>query len=194
MVKKDGLGVKFLNKVAFLPKKGGNQMKSSLVKCGVVFLIAIIFCPYSSFAEIIIKYDRFKNITVIQIDPSKTVGTSNSPALTLFGYYNGEMPSRPAICSLGFVARSPSWTFLRCHDLSCLADGKPIQLPASKHSGDIGRGSVSEHVSVMIPFSIIEQLSKCEKLEFQLCSVEFSLSRNEMEDLRAFVEAFSEKK
>jgi hypothetical protein len=169
-------------------------MKSLLGKLGVVLVAVAIFYPYDSFADIIIKYDRFKNVTVVHTDYSKVAGTSNSPALILFGFYAGQTPSRPAECSIGFASRSPGWMFLRCHDLSCLADGKPVRLPPSKHSGEPGRGYVSEHVTVVIPFNIVEQLSKCEKVEFQLCSQEFSLSKYEMEDLKTFVEAFAEKK
>ncbi len=83
------------------------------------------------------------------------------------------------------------WAYLHCHSLSCLADGSPVKLPPSEHDGRVGRGYVMEFISVMTPFSIIEQLSKCEKVEFKLCNTEFTLTKQEMQDLKTFVEAFT---
>ena len=157
-------------------------------------MLVVIFYPYNSFAEIEIKYDRFKNRTNVWTDPKKIGGTVKQPALVLLGSYDGQTPSRPEICEIAFFIRSASWAYLHCHSLYCLADGKPVELPPSKHKGRVGRGYVLEHIFIMVPFSFVEQLSKCEKLEFKLCNTEFSLSRYEMEDLKTFVEAFFEKK
>jgi len=154
----------------------------------------VIFYPYNAFAEIEIKYDRFKNKTVVKTNPKKTAGTVRQPELVLIGFYDGQTPSRPPDCMIAFSLRSSSWAYLRCHSLNCLADGKPVELPPSKHDGIVGRGYVIEQVFIMIPFSIVEQLSKCEKLEFKLCNTEFFLSIYEMQDLKTFVEAFLEKK
>jgi hypothetical protein len=55
----------------------------------------------------------------------------------------------------------------------------------------VGRGYVLEQISIVVPFSIVEQLSKSEKVEFKLCTTEFTLGKSEMEDLRTFVEAFT---
>jgi len=169
-------------------------MKSLLGKLGVIFMSVVIFYPYNSFAEIEIKYDRFKNRTVVWTDPKKTAGTVIQPALVLIGSYDGQTASRPGECQLGFVLRSPSWAYLRCHSIYCLADKRPLELPPSKHDGKVGRGYVLEQIFITIPFSIIEQLSKCEKVDFKLCNTEFSLSRYEMEDLKTFVDAFKEKR
>lgn len=165
-------------------------MKSLLSKLGVILMAVVIFYPYNSFAEIEIKYDRFRNRTVVQIDPEKVAKVAKSSAFVLIGGYDGQTPSRPAICSLGFYLRSQSWRFLDCHPLYCLADGRPVQLPPSKHSGLTGEGYVIEQIFVRIPFSIVEQLSKCKKIEFKLCNTELSLSSYEMEDLKTFVKAF----
>jgi hypothetical protein len=170
-------------------------MKSLLVKLGVILMSVVIFYPYNTFAEIEIKYDRFKNNTVVQTSPKTlTAGTPIKPILYLIGGYDGQTPSRPALCVLGFASISPNWKFLRCHSLYCLADGNPVELPPSKHSGNVGKSYVLERISAMVPFSIIEQLSKCEKVEFKICNTEFALSKDEIEDLKTFVEAFFEKK
>jgi hypothetical protein len=167
-------------------------MKSLSVKLGVILMAVVIFYPHNSLAEIEIKYDRFKDRTIVQTDPKKTgIGTKLQPALSLVGFYSGQTPSIPNACLLGFVLTNPSWAYLRCHSLYCLADGNPIELPSSKHRGDVGRGYVIEQVSVWISFSIIEQLSKSEKVEFKLCNTEFTLTKNQMQDLRTFVEAFT---
>jgi len=168
-------------------------MKSLLGKVGVIILAVVIFYSYNAFAEIEIKYDRFKNMTVVKTVP-KGGGTVRQPKLILIGFYDGQTPSRPPVCDLGFSVQSGSWAYLRCHSLNCLADGKPVELPPSKHDGRVGRGYVIEQVYITIPLSIVEQLSKCEKVEFKLCNTEFSLSRYEMEDLKTFMEAFLEKK
>jgi hypothetical protein len=170
-------------------------MKSLLGKFGVILVAVVIFYPCNSFAEIQIKYDKFKNRTVVSTDPKRTeIGTKLHPALNLVGSYPGQTPSRPMDCQLGFVLTNPSWAYLRCHYLYCLADGNPVELPPSKHHGDVGRGSVLEQVFVWVSFSIIEQLSKSERVEFKLCNTEFTLTENQMQDLKTFVEAFLEKK
>jgi hypothetical protein len=69
-----------------------------------------------------------------------------------------------------------------------------VVLPSSKHDGKVGRGYVLEFITIIVPFTIIEQLSNCQKVEFKICNTEFPISNYELEDLKTFVEAFSEKK
>jgi len=166
-------------------------MKSLLVKLGVILVLVIIFCPCNSFAEI--EINRFKNKTVVRTKPGTARGTEKQPALVLFGIYDGQTPTRPGeVYSIEFVLESPSWAYLHCHSVDCLADGSPVQLPPSEHRGTVGKGYVIEHISIMVPFSIVERLSKSEKVEFKLCATEFTLGKSEMEDLRTFVEAFTD--
>jgi hypothetical protein len=170
-------------------------MKSLLGKLGVVLIAVIVLLPYNSLAEIKIQYDKFKDMTVVSTDPKRTkIGTKLHPTLTLLGTYPSQIPSTPKICELGFILTNPSWAYLDCHHLDCLVDGSPVKLPPSKHHGTVGKGSVLEQVSVWVPFSITEQLSKSQKVEFKLCNTEFTLTKEEMQDLRTFVEAFTEKK
>jgi hypothetical protein len=167
-------------------------MKSLLVKLGVILVLVIIFYPCNSFAEIEIIYDRFKNTAVVRTKSGTARGTEKQPALVLFGIYDGQTPTRPTgECSIGFVLESPSWVYLDCHSVDCLVDGSPVQLPPSKHRGIVGGGYVLENISIIVPFSIVEQLSKSEKVKFKLCATEFTLGKSEMEDLRTFVEAFT---
>jgi hypothetical protein len=175
-------------------KKMGYQMKSLSVKLGVILMVVVIFYTYNSFAEIEIKYDRFTNKTTVRTDPKKTAGTAIQPALVLMGSYDGETPSKPGVCTLAFALNSSSWVYLRCHTINCLADGKPVVLPSSKHNGKVGKGFVFEFITIMVPFNIIEQLSNYQKVEFKICNTEFSISNYELEDLKTFVEAFKEKK
>jgi hypothetical protein len=169
-------------------------MKSLSVKLGIVLVAVVIFYPYISFAGIEIKYDKFTNKTTVRTDPKKVAGTVIQPALILIGSYEGETPSKPAECTLAFALRSSSWAYLRCHQVYCLVDGKPVVLPSSKHDGKVGRGYVLEFITIIVPFTIIEQLSNCQKVEFKICNTEFPISNYELEDLKTFVEAFSEKK
>jgi|SRR4030042_827188 hypothetical protein len=167
-------------------------MKSLSVRLGVVLVAFVIFYPCNSFAEIEINYNRFENETVVRTKPGTARGTEKQPALVLIGSYDGQTPTRPGGgCSIGFYLESPSWAYLSCHSVDCLADGSPVQLPPSKHRGRVGRGYVLEQISIVVPFSIVEQLSKSGKVEFKLCTTEFTLGKSEMEDLRTFVEAFT---
>jgi hypothetical protein len=169
-------------------------MKSLSVKLGVIFWVFVVFYPYVSFAGIEIKYDRFKDKTTVQTDPKRTAGTALQPALVLIGRYDGQTPSRPAECTLAFAVRTSSWAYLRCHSVDCLADGKPVALPSSKHDWKVGKGYVFEFISIIVPFTIMEQLSNCQKVEFKICNTEFSISKYELEDLKTFVEAFKERR
>jgi hypothetical protein len=158
----------------------------------LMIMFPILIIGKSSFAEIEIKYDKFKDITKVQTHPQKTGGTKLQPALVLIGDYAGRTPSTPKVCQLAFALKGSSWAYLDCHSLSCLADGSPVKLPSSKHDGRVGKGYVMELISIMIPFSIIEQLSKCEKAEFKPCNTEFTLTKQEMQDLGTFMGAFKE--
>ncbi len=113
-------------------------MKSLSIKLGVILIAVAIFYSSSSFAEIEVKYDRFKNRTVVQTDPKKIGGTTLQPALVLLGSYIGRTPPTPATCTLEFVSTASNWEYLRCHSLSCLADGSLVKLPPSEHSGSRG--------------------------------------------------------
>ncbi len=57
-----------------------------------------------------------------------------------------------------------------------------------------GEAYVVEEIFILMPFSIVEQLSKSKKVEFKLCDTESTLAKKEMKDLKTFVEAFFEKK
>ena len=165
-------------------------MKSLSAKLGFILVAFVICYPCNSFAEIEINYNRFNNTTVVRTKPGTARGTEKQPALVLIGIYDGRIPTRVG-CSIGFYLESPSWAYLHCHSVDCLADGSPVQLPPSEHRGTVGRGFVLESISIMVPFSIVEQLSKSEKVEFKLCTTEFTLGKSEMEDLRTFVEVFT---
>jgi hypothetical protein len=169
------------------------KMKLS-AKLGIILFAFIVFYPYISFAEIQIKYDRFKDKTTVQTDPKKTRGTKFQPALVLIGSYGGQSPSKPGVCDLALALQASSWEYLRCHSVACLADGKPVELPPPKHDGHVRRGYVLEFIIMMVPFNTIEQLSKSEKVELKICNTEFTLTKEEMQDLRTFVEAFAERK
>jgi hypothetical protein len=159
----------------------------------ILMVLVTVSFSVNSFAEIEIKYDKFKNRTFVQIEPTRSVmaGTSIKPALDLVGWYEGQKPYKPKTCIIGFSAISPSWKYLSCHSVYCLADGKRVEMPPSKHHGEVlPNRVVFEIITILVPFSIVEGISKCENIQFKICDTEFSLSKYEMEDLKTFVGVF----
>lgn len=170
-------------------------MKSLLGGVGVILTVILIFCAHNSFAEIRIKYDRSKDKTKVQTTPKTTPGTVSHPGLVLVGFYDGQTPSKPGSCTLAFaVVSMQGWAYLRCHSINCLADGKRVELPPFEHRGEVRKaGGVFEFISTVVPFNLVEQLSNSQKVEFKLCNTEFVPTKQEMEDLRTFVDAFKQK-
>ncbi len=106
----------------------------------------------------------------------------------LWVFMPGVAPSPPAFVSLTVSSRSESWRYLKCHDLSLLADGVAVKGTVPTHNGDVGRGGVYESVNVVIPLARFQRLARARSVEGKLCNVEFSLTALNIARLNAFTE------
>ncbi len=117
-------------------------MKSLLVTLGVIFSAFVIFYPYNSFAEAKIKYDKFKDVTVVSIEiikegrlliGDKSIRREIQPTIRFSGSYPGQGPSIPNDCKFEYTLLHRNLRYRGCpHDLYCLADGNPIAMQPSK--------------------------------------------------------------
>ncbi len=166
-----------------------------------------------------IKYDKYKDLTVVSIEMIKIgrplIGDKSGtrgiqPTIRFSGSYPGQKPAMPNDCKFEYHLMNRNMNYRGCtNDLYCFADGTPVELPPAKRSvrsvivdhypgpgdkkGRWGEAYAVEEILIMIPFSSVEKLSKSEKVEFKLCDTESTFTEKEMADLKIFVEAFREK-
>ena len=98
----------------------------------------------------------------------------------------GEKPSVPSVILLNLSSSSKEWTYLKCHDVTLLADGKRVELGAAHHDGDTGRDGVRERVSVSVSTLTLLSIARAFILEGRLCGTEFTLRSRELTALRNF--------
>jgi hypothetical protein len=121
-------------------------------------------------------YDRFKDVSAIF--SSNRLGADKY--FVIQAVHKGKVPTDldARAYRLQFWSTSrDGWEYLRCHDFSMLADGKPVRLGESEHDGSIlssGR-LVSEYVTVGAGPEILEALANAEVVEIQVCSSVFTL-------------------
>ena len=160
--------------------------KIVFVLLAVVSLLLVI----NASAEIEIRYDKFKDMTIVMTKPGSVSTAPTSPGITWMGWYKGTVISIPKEVILKFVSSSRSWQYLRCHEVGCLVDGKIVRLPESKHHGSTNRGGVLEQISVVIPFETAKQIAFAEKVEFKICNAEFAMGKYDHDDAQTFIKKF----
>lgn len=77
--------------------------------------------------------------------------------------------------------------------LRVILDGKERLLIGAmkRQSGDVlSGGRVTEQLTMQVPFSVIERLSRATKLEMQIGLEEFELTPQQIADLREWVKRF----
>lgn len=83
-----------------------------------------------------------------------------------------------------------SWQYLRCHTLDILADGQPLPIPETRHSGDVHTGGVSEYVSVDIGDAATATLFAAHSIRARLCTDTFELAPAQIATLGRYAAAW----
>ncbi|MCK4828788.1 hypothetical protein KA005_74375 [bacterium] len=145
-----------------------------------------------------VKHDRFKDWTSITLGQNyMTIMFSKmrkQPQLMPSISYKGKTPPGLGVTvNLGFFSVNDSWKYLKSHDLYCLADDQPIELPETNHRGEVmSSGSVLEVIHFDVSYETFEVLCKASKLEFKLHLTEFKLSEKEQTVLKQFKQVYEE--
>lgn len=156
----------------------------------LVAIFTLNFClAHSSQAEIKVKVDSFTGKTTVNTKPTPF---TERPSFNLLGRYRDETDKPNAVLSILLYSSSPTWQYLHCYSTFWLADNKPINLPQPTHKGFVGTGFVMEHLAITpVPLSALQQMATAQKVEFKVCNDEFTLTTEEMKDLKRFVEIFT---
>jgi len=154
-------------------------------------VVAWLCTQLPAVAEVQVQYDRFKQKTVVAIGPK--FGETH-PTLYVLSAFDGEsLSKRPDVVAFMFSAKSESWQYLDCHTTSLLVDGKPLPLETEHDGSVMSGGDVIEYIKSMITFEKFQQIASAKKVEVQICNTEFSLSDEDMNDLKQFVNLITPK-
>ena len=139
---------------------------------------------YSHSYKITEEFDRFNGTTNVVLLPDAADTVDNPQgSLAVVYHYNGTTPVPPGLVLLAFSSWHDDWQFLECHDLTLLVDGRSMPLETT-HDGSVESGFVSEQVISEITLRDFLTIVNANKVEGQLCRMEFELTSSQMEALR----------
>jgi len=137
--------------------------------------------------EITEEFDKFTSTTKVHLVPDSDEAYGGKPgALFVLYLYEGKDPTPPATVVFGFYSKHATWKYLECHSLYFLLDGKKQLAVDTDHSGDVGRGYVTEFVSGTLTLKDFLAIVSSTKVEGRLCNDEFRFSLNQMCALQDF--------
>lgn len=120
-------------------------MKSPKIAAVVAMAAAFLCCLSSAQAGVTAKFDRFKRVTVVSLEPDrgKIDGT-----IQLFAYASiGPGPEKQYLSTVVLLnSVNRNWRYLDCYSTRWLADGALVQMPLAQHGGSVSGTFVIEHV------------------------------------------------
>jgi hypothetical protein len=141
----------------------------------------ILLLTFPAFAQIDVKYDKFKDYTVLTSQPNR-IGYLQ---LTVKAMHQGEKPADLKYYLL-FRSSSRTWQFLRGRGLIFLADGERIDLGEGSHDGNVSRHSSGVVELMMYPLTRteLEKLANASSLEMKLGYVEKKLDGDDRKGMK----------
>jgi hypothetical protein len=170
--------------------------------------VAATLKQHKSKGKLVLKYDRFKDYTVVACKPFDLLTTGEKmavafasglgrgpygrgPAITFpsrfelsaaFGFKGTKLNDDPKF-ALIFITGSADWRFLKDHSLYALVDGERFELGEGKHDGDVHYGGVTEELIFELTRSQFEVLATGRSVEIQLGGFERKLKSGNIERL-----------
>lgn len=126
------------------------------------------------------EYDRFKNQTEAKLT---RVDIGSGFNLTAYYLMPGSTPSLPDMVGFLLSHSSTDWEYLRCSDVSMLADGAPVEVQDAQHDGTVGRGYVIEYITFHLSVSTLLRLTRAKQIDLRVCTTEMSLGSKEISAL-----------
>ncbi len=137
-------------------------------------------------ADIVNKYDRFKDVTIVST--SKMLVRGNKRSIRTYAEYNfaGKTQKKPEKVSFYFYA-SAARPLFREDDLQLnfLVDNKRISLGEAKLADEEKTKTVTKQtVVVTMSYETFEQIANGEKAEFQIGTLEYKLTNVQLDAFR----------
>lgn len=159
--------------------------------------------------KLVLKYDKFKDYTVVACKPFDLLTTGEhmavglaqgmgsgpsgrGPAVTFpsrfelsgaFGFKGVKLNDDPKF-GLIFITGGADWRFLKDHRLYALVDGERLELGEGQHDGNVYLGGVSEEMIFDLTRDQIEKLANGKSVEIQLGGFERKLKSGNLERLK----------
>lgn len=89
--------------------------------------------------------------------------------------------------NLSFSGVFREWTYLRCHSVDAVVDGRPLPLPEFHHDGRVLGRSVSEDISAHLPLELVEQMAGGRSLRFRVCNDVIGFDQEQIDSLRTLL-------
>jgi hypothetical protein len=156
----------------------------------VVMVMLVVMNASADSQRVKAEFDRFSDTTSVILSPRSGQMASWAPEISIFSSFKGtKIRATPStIVSLTLWSTSETWSFIRCHSVGILIDGKPPKEKLRpRWDGTTSGIGVIEHVAARVSLSTITSMAAAKKVEMKLCNVEWALDQDDMEALRAFV-------
>lgn len=163
---------------------GGTKMNKPTTTAIVIVAMLASACVNRPLRS---NYDRYTGKTNVEWLHSDATGMLGTDVIST------SMTGRPSMRA-GVVWRisrmenvSRGWSWLKCHRIDMLIDGRPAQLGEPQHTGDVSSAWIVEHVLVTVPAQTLRRMNTARTIEWRLCRDEFIWPRHEMEQFDLFV-------
>lgn len=141
--------------------------------------------PFHHNGNITSQFDKFEKYTAISLEKMPISG-GNSERLELSAFFIKSETSNtpPNSVILRFLSMSDDWRYLKYHDVSILADNRPLSFSPSEHDGSVGSGYVLEFIDVALPYQTFVQMVNAGKVEMRVGGTELNVTQNHLDALR----------
>jgi hypothetical protein len=160
-----------------------NGEGESSMRTGLFILLSSFFFAASAYGEVKTESDRFTGETTISLTTKPSGVGSQDLFVTGKVKPDGTVPGGFIIM---FVSIQNGWKYLRCHSMHWLLDGKPLEMPDTKHDGEVGNGGgmvIEEIVTLGVSEEKLRAIGHADKIEYEICNDAFTLKNSEHYDL-----------
>jgi len=135
------------------------------------------------------KYDRFEDITMMM--SSTELSGGRSTVFVIAAMHKGKAvteENQEGHYSIQFWMAREGWTYLDCHSVAMLVDGKRVRLPASDHDGDVLSGRlVSETIKLTATKALVATIAEAKVVEVQVCNDEWRLPQKAIDGAKRII-------
>lgn len=139
--------------------------------------------------EVEVKYDRFKDSTLISIEPIPLFGTERNglELSVVYGFSGQTPPATKTLIGFQFFSMSDRQKFALDRELIFLVDGERVRVGAmSLDTATVINGVVFEAMHIGMSYSTFSKLANGKKVEGQVGATEFELKTEHLKSLREF--------
>jgi hypothetical protein len=139
------------------------------------------------------EYDRFKDMTVM-MSSTELVG-GRSTVFIIGAVHKGKTipeENQKTHYVIEFWMAREGWTYLDCHSVAMLIDGKRVDLPEADHDGDVISGRlVSETIKLTATKALVAAIAEAKVVEVQVCNDEWRLPQKVIDGAKRVIASTS---